>query len=136
MTAHEYLSQYKTCVRQIRFNLMQIENLKAMTYTISSPSWGERVSGTRSTDPPFVKALEHYWEQEEKLLAENVALEKKKEEIVATINALENEDERYILLHRYINHMTWEDIALELCLSLSSVRRWYKNALEKIVVPC
>jgi RNA polymerase sigma factor (sigma-70 family) len=65
-----------------------------------------------------------------------MALEKKKEEIVATINALENEDERYILLHRYINHMTWEDIALELCLSLSSVRRWYKNALEKIVVPC
>ena len=135
MTAHDYLSQYKTCVRQIRFNLMQLENLKAMTYTISSPSWGERVSGTRSTDPPFVKALERYWEQEEKLLAENVALETKKEEIVATINALECEDERFILLHRYVNHMTWEDIALELCLSLSSVRRWYKNALKKIIVP-
>ena len=47
MTAHEYLSKYKTCDRQIRFNFMQIENLKALTYSISSPSWGERVSGTR-----------------------------------------------------------------------------------------
>ena len=135
MTAHEYLSQYKTCVRQIRFNLMQIENLKAMTYSISSPSWGERVSGTRSTDPPFVKALERYWEQEEKLLAENVALEKKKEEIVATINALENEDEKFILLHRYVNHMTWEDIGLELLMSERHVRRFSKTALEHIIVP-
>ena len=106
-----------------------------MTYTISSPSWGERVSGTRSTDPPFVKALERYWEQEEKLLAENVALEKKKEEIVATINALKNEDERYILLHRYINHMTWEDIGLELLMSERNVRRFSKTALDHIVVP-
>ena len=135
MTAHEYLSKYKTCDRQIRFNLMQIENLKAMTYTISSPSWGERVSGTRSTDPPFVKALERYWEQEEKLLAENVALEKKKEEIVATINALENEDEKFILLHRYVNHMTWEDIGLELLMSERHVRRFSKTALEHIIVP-
>ena len=135
MTAHEYLSKYKTCDRQIRFNLMQIENLKAMTYTISSPSWGERVSGTRSTDPPFVKALERYWEQEEELKRQNVALEQKKAEIIATINALENEDEKFILLHRYVNHMTWEDIGLELLMSERNVRRFSKTALEHIVVP-
>lgn len=135
MTAHEYLRQYKTCERQIRFNFMQIENLKALTYSISSPSWGERVSGTRSTDPPFVKALERYWEQEEELKRQNVALEQKKAEIIATINALENEDERYILLHRYINHMTWEDIGLELLMSERNVRRFSKTALDHIVVP-
>jgi DNA-directed RNA polymerase specialized sigma subunit len=135
MTAHEYLRQYKTCERQIRFNFMQIENLKALTYTISSPSWGERVSGTRSTDPPFVKALERYWEQEEELKRQNVALEQKKAEIIATINALENEDEKFILLHRYVNHMTWEDIGLELLMSERNVRRFSKTALEHIVVP-
>lgn len=135
MTAHEYLSQYKTCERQLRFNFMQLENLKALTYSISSPSWGERVSGTRSTDPPFVKALERYWEQEEKLLADNAALEKKKEEIVATINSLACEDERFILLHRYINHMTWEDIGLELCMSERNVRRFSKTALAHLVIP-
>lgn len=135
MTAHEYLRQYKTCERQIRFNFMQIENLKALTYSISSPSWGERVSGTRSTDPPFVKALERYWEQEEELKRQNVALEQKKAEIIATINALENEDEKFILLHRYVNHMTWEDIGLELLMSERNVRRFSKTALEHIVVP-
>lgn len=136
MTPHEYLSQYKTYARRIRFNLIQIDSLKAMTYIISSSSFGERLGGTRSTEPPYVKALEQYWVQEQKLLAENAVLEKRKSEIIAAINVLENEDEKFILLHRYINNMTWEDIAAELCLSLSSVHRWSKKALAKIVVPC
>lgn len=135
MTAHEYLSQYKTCERQLRFNFMQLENLKALTYSISSPSWGERVSGTRSTDPPFVKALERYWEQEEKISEEVTRLNSLKAEIQSTIEQVSNADERFVLLYRYIQNLTWEDISLELHLSVSSVRRFCKSGLTHIVVP-
>lgn len=135
MTAHEYLSQYKTCERQLRFNFMQLENLKALTYSISSPSWGEHVSGTRSTAPPFVKALERYWEQEEKISEEITRLNSLKAEIQSAIEQVSNADERFVLLYRYIQNLTWEDIALELHLSVSSVRRFCKSGLTHIVVP-
>lgn len=135
MNAHEYLSQVYDLDRQIKYDLRELENLRALSCGISSPKLGERVSGSQNTEAPFIRALERIWEQEERINEEIVRLEALKAQIRQTIEAVKNRDERWVLLYRYIQHMTWEEIALELHCSTSSAKRWHKTGLKKIVVP-
>lgn len=135
MTAVEYLNQVGYIDRKIKFDLMELEELRARAVSVSSPAFGERVQSTRSTEPPFVRVLERIWEKEARLNKELMELEEKREEVKAVIEQLENPDERFVLLYRYINQMKWEDIALELHFSLRSVHYYHKAGLAKIVVP-
>lgn len=134
MTAHEYLSQMYYLDRQIKYDLRELESLRELSIGISSPNLGERVKSS-SGDPPFVKALERIWKQEERINSELKRLEELKEEIRNTIETQTNADERCVLLYRYIQHMKLEEIGYELNISISTVKRWYKSALSKIKVP-
>jgi RNA polymerase sigma factor (sigma-70 family) len=134
MTAYEYLSQCYYLDRQIKYDLMELEELRELSSSISSSNFGEKVSGTKSTDAPFVKALERLWEKQDKINEEIVKLTKLKEEIQETISQLKDKDERFILLYRYTQRMKYQDIALELNLSERTVRRLHNKALSKIVV--
>ena len=93
------------------------------------------MEGSKSTDPPFVRALEKIFDKEAEINAEIAKLNSLKEEIQGVIEQLPNVDERFVLLYRYIHNMTWEDISLELHLSVSSVRRLCSRGLKNIVVP-
>lgn len=135
MTAYEYLNQVYYIDRKIKFNLMELEELRARATSISSPSFGEKVKSTAKTEAPFVRVLERIWKQESKVNAELNELEAKCEEVKSAIERLENKDERFILLYRYINRMTWEEIGLEMSMSERTVRRYHRSALGKIVVP-
>lgn len=135
MTAYEYLNQVYYIDRKIKFDLMELEELRARATSISSPSFGEKVKSTAKTEAPFVRVLERIWKQEAKVNAELNELEAKREEVKSAIERLENKDERFILLYRYINRMTWEEIGLEMSMSERTVRRYHRSALGKIVVP-
>lgn len=135
MTAHDYLSQVYVLDRQINYDMKELENLREMSCSISSPNLGDRVSSTRSNEAPFVRALERIWAKEEKINEEIVRLEALKEEIEGEIKKLKDEDERFILLYRYIQNFKWSDIGLELNMSEKTVRRKHKTALEKFIVP-
>lgn len=58
-----------------------------------------------------------------------------KAEIVSEIDKVQDDDERFVLLYRYIQKMKWSDIGLELCMSEKTVRRKHKMALQKFIVP-
>ena len=55
------------------------------------------------------------------------------------IEQLDNENYKNILIMRYLETLTWEDIADKMYCSCSTIKRWHKNALiyikieEKIV---
>lgn len=134
MTAYEYLNQVYYIDRKIKFDLMELEELRARATSISSPSFGEKVKSTAKTEAPFVRELERIWKQEAKVNAELNELEAKREEVKSAIERLENKDERFILLYRYINRMTWEEIGLEMSMSERTVRRYHRSALSKIIV--
>jgi len=135
MTAHDYLNQVYYLNRKIKYNLSCLDDLREQSCIISSPSWGDKVSGTKSNDAPFVRALEKIWEQEELINAEIERLNALKKEIQGVIEQLTDVDERFVLLYRYIKSMTWNEIALEINLSEATVRRLYRRAMKKIVVP-
>lgn len=135
MTAHEYLSQVYYLDRQIKYDLRELESLRELSIGLSAPNLGERVKSSSSGEPPFVKALERIWKQEERINSELKRMEELKEEIRNAIVNGTNADERCVLLYRYMQHMKLEEIGYELNVSISTIKRWYKSALSKIKVP-
>ena len=135
MTANEYLSQVYNLKRKIKYNMVRLEELREMTGSISSPAWDRVSSGNRCTEAPFVKILERLWEKEAEINREIEELERKEKEIQAVIEKLVDDDERYVLLYRYMQGMKWEEVALEMHRCESSVRKIHAKALRKIRVP-
>ena len=58
-----------------------------------------------------------------------------KDEIIAAINAVDNQTYRIILVSRYLNGEAWPDIAAELNYDLRHVYRLHNAALEAIRFP-
>lgn len=58
-----------------------------------------------------------------------------KDEIIGVIETLDNEDYKTLLVLRYLNCKSWDDIADKLYTSLSTVKRWHTKALEQIKIP-
>lgn len=135
MTAKEYLSQAYRLDQRINSNIEEISRLREMATSISSPSWGEKVQSTRSTDAPFVRCLEKIMDLESVINEEINALVELKKEIRTVIEAVQNTDERLVLRYRYIHNCTWEQIGNELNADARTVRRWHGEALQNVKVP-
>lgn len=93
----------------------ELVQLKLMSESIQAVQYGECiVSGTKSKDAPFVRCLI---------------------KISDVINELEDIDECILLLARYVNRSSWEDIYETLYCSKSTVHRLHSSALRSLKVP-
>jgi len=135
MTAKEYLSQAYRLDQKINSHIEEVSRLRAMSQSISSPGWGERVQSSKSTDAPYVRCIEKIITLEQTIDAEIDALVDLKQEIRTVIEAVPNTDYRLLLRYRYIHNCTWEQIGAEMCADSRTVRRWHNEALKKVVVP-
>ncbi len=135
MTKKEYLNQAYYLDKQIKRDLLQLENLKSIADSIPSPCFGEKVKSTRNFDPPFVRTLEKIWQKEEEINVEIAKLLDLKDEIRAVINTLANQDERLVLDYRYLLFHKLEEIAAEMNVSMSSVKRWHQNGIKNLTIP-
>ena len=57
MTAKEYLRQAHRLDERINAHIAELEGLRDMSTRIQGCGFEEHISGTRSTDPPFVRVL-------------------------------------------------------------------------------
>ena len=133
MTAKEYLSQAYRLDQRINSNIEEVTMLREMANSISSPSWGEKVQTSRSTEAPFVRSLEKIMDLEDTINKEIDTLVCLKKQIRTVIEAVQNADERLVL--RYIHNCTWEQIGNELNADARTIRRWHGDALQKVKVP-
>ena len=111
MTAKEYLSQAYRLDQRINSNIEEVTMLREMASSISSPSWGEKVQTSRSTEAPFVRSLEKIMDLED------------------TIN---KEIDTLVCLKKQIRT---EQIGNELNADARTIRRWHGEALLKVKVP-
>lgn len=58
MKAKEYLHQAYRLDKRIQSNIEEMERLRELSTSVSSPSWGERIQTQRHTDALFVRYLE------------------------------------------------------------------------------
>lgn len=135
MTAKEYLHQAYRLDHKINSDIEELQRLREMSFSISSPQLGDRVQTSRSNDAPFVKCIFKIQEMEEKIDAEIDLFVDLKKEIRSVIEKVEDTDEQMVLRYRYIHNMTWEQIGDELNADKVTVWRWHQKALAHTVVP-
>nr|DAZ62491.1 MAG TPA: hypothetical protein [Caudoviricetes sp.] len=135
MTAKEYLSQAYRLDQRINSNLAEIERLRQMAVSISSPVLGEKVKMTRSQDPPYVRCVHRIMELDEKINSEIDLVVSLKEQIRDVIESVPNADEQMVLRYRYIHNYTWERIGEEMNADPRTVRRWHGKALSNTKIP-
>ena len=91
----------------------------------------QRTRNIHKTEDAIIKMME----LEADINKEIGFLVERKREIFKVIQSVEEEEYRVLLEKRYLNHMTWEEIAVSMNCSLRTVYRIHGSALEKVVVP-
>lgn len=136
MDAKEYLSQIKNLEHKIYCMKLRSEEYDRMSLSIPGPSYGEKIgtNPNRNTDAPFVKWIYKKIEIDEKIKELEENLNNLKGEALLKIEALDNEDYKVVLIERYFNQKTWNEIALKIYASEKTVRRWHENALELLKI--
>ncbi|MFX3645096.1 sigma factor-like helix-turn-helix DNA-binding protein [Streptococcus suis] len=136
MEIKEYLSQSYRLNQRIESNLLEIERLKEMSLSVSAICYDrEVVQTTRSTEAYFVKCLAKIDELRIEIDEEVKLMVELKKQIRDTIMNVENMDEKMVLVYRYIQNHTWEQIGEKLNADARTIRRWHGKAIKKVVLP-
>ncbi len=135
MMAKEFLRQAYRLNELINSDLEELQNLRELSRSVSSPVFEEKISGTRNTDPPFVRYVGKIIDLEKQIQQEVDRLVKLKSDIREAINQMQNVDEKLLLRYRYINFLNWEEICVNLNVSIRTVHRLHSSALQHLKVP-
>ena len=138
MTVAEYLSQIRQIDIKIKLAKEQLEEYKELSCSARSPQFDSTGSGTSSsycTNANFVGLLHTIDELEEKLCQKIEQMLKLKIQIINLIYTLEDQDEIYILKMIYLKNSSFSKLSEEFSVDESTIRRWHKNALNKLALP-
>ena len=134
MTAKEYLQQAYRLNELIDSDAQELERLRELACKIGGANFGERVQTSKNYDPPFVKYLGDIIEMESKLQKELCELVVLKKQILSSLEKMANRDERLLLTYRYMDNVSWEEIAGNLSVSMRTVHRIHSSALQNFQV--
>lgn len=133
MTAKEYLMQVQKLEYKINRMKLRSEEYERLSHSIAGPNYDrEPVSGTRNLDAPFVKWILKKADLDREIESLEEKLVNLKAEIVLTIEKLDSEDYKNVLVMHYINGLPFSDIAESLYVSESTVFRWHRYGLERL----
>lgn len=135
MTSKEFLDRPYHIKKKIRYLELELDRYKVMMNSIPQPSYGTvRVDKTPSTETPNQKALEKYYETQDKITEKQKELEQVTNEILIVIDRIDNEDYKLLLKYRYIDLKNITEIANLLFISIRTAQRWHRLALEEIIL--
>lgn len=123
----EYLKGYEREVRKMERCRLKIEEMRLNQFCPSVSSDGMPHAHAKNDLSSFAAMLD---QEERKYLKAKYLRIKKCKEITDKIERLKNEDEKDVLMYRYIKLMKWEDIAVRMGYSWKHVHRIHSNALN------
>ena len=135
MTAREYLNQAYRLEQRMALDRERLEDLRTLSYSVGSPGLEPRRNPNCPTEASLVNIVHRIVDQEEKVARELKLLVKLKIEIQEVIDRLPDTDERLVLTYRYLQSMSWSQIADRLYVNERTVRRWHGNGLSHIRIP-
>ena len=136
MDKKTYLCRYHNLLERIERKKEYIDFCQKRADSIPGPKYGERVNNpSPSLEAPYVKWVYRGIEAEEELKQLEAKAEGTKHEIETAISELEDEEMQMVLVYRYIDWMSWEEISGKIYCSLATVYRKHREALEKLIVP-
>jgi hypothetical protein len=135
MNAKEYLSRYHET--EIKINKLQqmVDEYIRLANSIPGINFDAiRVDGTKSLKAPFEKWILRALNDESVITELKSKLPIIKGEIIAAIDELEDKELRKLLIYRYLDWSSWQEIADKMFVSISTLKRWHKEALLEIKI--
>ena len=134
MQVREYLSRYYHTKEKIKQLEEETKEFIRLANSIPGISFDQiRVDGTKSLKAPFEKWIQKTLENEQRILHMKRNLSNIKGEVISLIDKLNDSKLKRLLIYRYIDRMSWNEIANALVYSPSTIRRWHEKALIDIL---
>ena len=136
MTAQEYLASYHDIKIQIQKKREYIMFCDQRSMSIPGPSYGEKIGSNpnRNLEAPFEKWIGRKIDAEHELKELENAAVKLKVEIEDKISELHDCDLERILVYRYIDWLSWLEMAKVMYYSVATLKRKHNEAMNKIDV--
>lgn len=130
MTTKDYLNQISRLNRMINNKLVEIQQLKEMSCSISAITNSERVQTSLSPDKigSNIAKIDEMERNIDGMIDEYVD---KKNLIISQIDSIENETYYNILFAKYVERKTFEKIADEMTYSWRQIIRLHGRALQE-----
>ena len=135
MNAKEYLSRYHDTEQKIIRMQAEVDEYIRLANSIPGMNFDAiRVDGTKSLDAPFVKWINRALDNELLIADMKRNLPIIKGEIISLIDELDDEQHKMVLIQRYIDWLSWNEIAAKMYVSLSTIKRWHRTALKGVEI--
>lgn len=135
MDVKEYLSRYHETEIKIKKLQQMVDEYIRLANTIPGINFDAiRVDGTKSLQAPFEKWILRALNDEAAIVELKRKLPIIKGEIIAVIDELEDKELRKLLIYRYLDWSSWQEIADKMFVSISTLKRWHKEALLVIKI--
>ena len=136
MRAKQYLKQAYRLNELIQSNQNELDELKELSTNLSGIDYSkDRVQTSPSGDAGYTNIVLKILELEDAIKTDIEKLLSLKLEIRTTINEVQDNEEKLLLKHRYLNFMTWDDICELMHVSMRTAHRIHSLALENVKVP-
>lgn len=134
--AKQYLRQAYRLNELIECNKQELYELKELATNLSGVDYSkDRVQMSHSGESNYSKIVEKIVELENSIESDIEKLILLKLEIRTVINQVEDNEEKLLLKHRYLNFATWGDICEFMHISERTAHRIHNTALHNIVIP-
>ena len=130
MTTKEYLSQVHHLDELMNIRLRELHYWRAKSCSLAGSSFESHNNPNHATEAPYARCLEKIEEVEALVAKQVVQLNHLKKEIGARIDLLEDNDERMLLRYRYLDGLSWNEIAVLFNVSIRTVHRMHGAALK------
>ena len=136
MKVETYLKQGRLLDQRINYHLKKLTELRTAACDISAPTLSrDKVQTSPSGDAPFVKALLRVEELQEEINREIDVLVDLKQQINDVIHQVDSDELQMLLIYKYLEGYTSEQIGALLEVDKSTVKRWHRKAIEQITLP-
>jgi len=136
MTAKQYLMQARYLNELINSHIKELEQLRLILTSVPSIDFSkEKVQGGKLPGDKISNIIAKIVDLEKQIKDEINSFIDLKKEIHDVIEAVKNPNERLILRCRYIEFLTWEQVAERTNYSIRQVYRIHARALKNVIVP-
>ena len=133
MNVKEYLSRYHNTELKISRLQVEVEEYIRLANSIPGINFDQiRVDGTKSLEAPFEKWIRKALDNEHLIADLKRRLPIIKGEIMSVIDELEDTELRKVLIYRYLDWMSWNEIAVKMFVSFSTLKRWHIKGMEQL----
>lgn len=136
MQAKQYLKQAYRLNELIQCNKQELDDLRCLSSSLPGIDYSkDRVQTSPSGDAGFTNIVAKIIELENAINADIEKMLSLKLEIRTVINAVQDNEERLLLMCRYLNFMSWDDVCDEMNVSMRTAHRIHAAALANVQVP-